>query len=62
MFEEELLNNVMERYNVEFDEKLYRKISRIFMEEHVKLLRKQEVQVKSQIDSVSKMLKSLENG
>jgi hypothetical protein len=59
MFEEELLNNVMERYNNELEAEIYTKISRIFIEEHLKLLKKHENQVNTQIDSVSSMLKSL---
>ena len=58
MFEEELLNNVMERYNNELEEDIYRKISKIFMEEHLELLKKYEGKMKSEINSVSKMLKS----
>ena len=42
MFEEELLNNVMERYNNELEEEIYKKISRIFIEEHLKLLKRAE--------------------
>ena len=61
MFEEELLNNVMERYNNELEEEIYKRISRIFIEEHLKLLKKHENQVNSQIGSVSSMLKSLGN-
>ena len=59
MFEEELLNNVMERYNNELEAEIYKKISKIFIEEHLKLLKKHENQVSSQIDSVSSILKSL---
>lgn len=59
MFEEELLNNVMERYNTELEEEIYKKISRIFIEEHLELLKKHENQVCSQIDTVSSILKSL---
>jgi hypothetical protein len=59
MFGEELLNNVMERYNNEFEEDIYKRISKIFVEEHLKLLKQHESQVKSEIDSVSRMLKSL---
>jgi hypothetical protein len=59
MFEEELLNNVMERYNNELEAEIYKKISKIFIEEHLKLLKKHANQVSSQIDSVSSILKSL---
>ena len=59
MFEEELLNNVMERYNNELEEDIYRRISKIFVEEHLELLIKHEGQVKSQIGAVSRILKSL---
>jgi hypothetical protein len=58
MFEEELLNNVMERCNNEFEEETYRKISRVFVEEHLKLLKQHENKIKSQIGSVSEMLES----
>ena len=59
MFEEELLNNVMERYNNELEEDIYRRISKIFIVEHLKLLKKHEDQLKSQIHAVSKVLESL---
>jgi hypothetical protein len=61
MFGEELLNNVMERCNNELEEEIYRRISRIFMEEHLELLKTYESHVKSEIGSVSTMLKNLEN-
>jgi len=60
MFEEELLNNVMERCSKELEEDIYRTISRIFVEEHLKLLKTHESQVKSQISSVSSLLENLE--
>ncbi len=59
MFEEELLNNVMERCSNELEEDIYRTISRIFVEEHLKLLKTHESQVKSQISSVSSILENL---
>jgi hypothetical protein len=59
MFEEELLNNVMERYNNEFEEDIYKRISKIFMVEHLKLLKKHKEQLKSQIHTVSKMLEGV---
>jgi hypothetical protein len=59
MFEEELLNNVMERYSNELKEDVYRKISRIFIEEHLQLLRQHQNTIKAQIGSVSKMLENL---
>jgi hypothetical protein len=59
MFEEELLNNVMERCSSELEENIYRKISRIFIEEHLKLLKTHESQVKLQIGSVSRILQNL---
>lgn len=61
MFEEELLNNVMERYSNELEEGIYRRISEIFMVEHLKLLKKHKDQVESQIHAVSKMLESVVN-
>jgi hypothetical protein len=61
MLQEDLLNNVMERYSNEFEEDTYRRISRIFVEEHLNLLKTQEKSIRSQIESVSKILKSLQN-
>lgn len=62
MFEDELLNNVMERFSNEFEEDTYRNISRIFVEEHLKLLKEREKRMSSQIAGVSKILDSLKKG
>lgn len=59
MFQEELLNNVMERYSNELDEDIYRRITTIFVEEHLKLLKEQGAHLKAQISSVERILKSL---
>lgn len=59
MFQEELLNNVMERYSNELDEDIYRQITTIFVEEHLKLLREQDAHIKDQIATVERILKSL---
>jgi hypothetical protein len=59
MFEKEFLNNVMERYSTEFDEETYRKISVVFVEEHLKLLRQYEMRIKSQIDEINHILESV---
>jgi len=59
MFEDELLNNVMGRFCVEYDEDTYQKISSIFVEEHLKLLNEYKNSINSQIERVSKILNSL---
>ena len=59
MFQEELLNNVMERYSNELDEDIYRQITTIFVEEHLKLLKEQDRHIKDQIATVERILKSL---
>ena len=62
MFEEEFLNNVMARYSVECDEDTYRKISVIFVEEHLKLLKQYEKKIKSQIEEITRMYDNLKKG
>jgi hypothetical protein len=62
MFEEEFLNNVMERYSIECDEDTYRKISVIFVEEHLKLLKQYEMKIKSQIEEITRMYDNLKKG
>jgi hypothetical protein len=62
MFEEEFLNNVMERYNTEFDGETYRIISAIFVEEHLKFLKQRELQIKSQIEGITRILESVQKG
>ena len=62
MFGEELLNNVMERYNKELEVPVYRRISKLFVEEHLKLLKKYKSQVETEIVSVSRILENLGTG
>jgi hypothetical protein len=62
MFEEEFINNVMERYNTECDAETYRKISVIFVEEHLKMLRQYEMRIKSQIEGITHILESVQKG
>lgn len=62
LFEEELLNNVRERFSNKCDEDTYQKISVIFMEEHLKLLRHYEMRIKSQVDGLTYMLESVRRG
>jgi hypothetical protein len=58
-FEEELLNNVMDRYYHELDEDTYRKISMIFMEEHLKLLKKHDKEMQLRYKEVEKIMDNM---
>ena len=58
-FEEELLNRVMDRYYHEFDENIYRKISLVFVEEHLKLLKEHEKKIQVQYEDVKKIMDNL---
>ena len=58
-FEEELLNSVMDRYYHELDEKTYKKISVIFMEEHLKILKKHDKEIQLRYKEVEKLKDNL---
>ena len=58
-FEEELLNRVMDRYYHEFDEDTYLKISLVFVEEHLKLLKEHEKKIQIQNEEVKKIMENL---
>ncbi len=58
-FEEELLNRVMDKYYHEFDEDVYRKISLIFVEEHLKLLKEHEKKIQIKYEEVKEIMDNL---